>query len=52
MAHGFGATKDSGLAEYGERLSDGGVDVLVFDYRDFGASGSTGKAAAVNPRAQ
>lgn len=31
MAHGFSATKDSGLARYAERPSSAGLDVLVFD---------------------
>ncbi len=38
MAHGFGGTKDSGLAPFAERISAAGVDVLAFDYRGFGAS--------------
>ena len=52
MAHGFSATKDSGLAEYAERLAEGGVDVLAIDYCGFGASTATAHAAAVNPRTQ
>lgn len=38
MAHGFGGTKDSGLAPFAQRFADAGVDVLAFDYRGFGAS--------------
>jgi len=38
MAHGFGGTKDSGLAPFAERLAAAGLDVLAFDYRGFGAS--------------
>jgi fermentation-respiration switch protein FrsA (DUF1100 family) len=38
MAHGFGGTKDSGLAAFAERFSAAGLDVLAFDYRGFGAS--------------
>ncbi|MFD3747461.1 alpha/beta hydrolase [Nocardia sp. NPDC058633] len=38
MAHGFGGTKDSGLAPFAQRLADFGVAVLAFDYRGFGAS--------------
>ncbi|WP_102145433.1 alpha/beta hydrolase [Mycobacterium hubeiense] len=38
MAHGFGGTKDSGLAPFAERLSAAGIDALAFDYRGFGAS--------------
>jgi pimeloyl-ACP methyl ester carboxylesterase len=39
MAHGFGGTKDAGLAPFAERISASGADVLAFDYRGFGASG-------------
>ncbi len=38
MAHGFSATRDSGLAGFAETLSGAGADVLAFDYRNFGAS--------------
>ena len=38
MAHGFGGTKDSGLAPFAERIAEAGADVLAFDYRGFGAS--------------
>jgi fermentation-respiration switch protein FrsA (DUF1100 family) len=38
MAHGFGGTKDSGLAPFAEKFSAAGIDVLAFDYRGFGAS--------------
>lgn len=38
MAHGFGGTRDSGLEPYAERFAAAGLDVLVFDYRGFGAS--------------
>jgi uncharacterized protein len=38
MAHGFGATRDSGLEPYFERFAAAGLDVLVFDYRHLGAS--------------
>lgn len=39
MAHGFGGTRDSGLEPYAERFQAAGADVLLFDYRGFGASG-------------
>ena len=39
MAHGFGGTQDSGLAPFATALAAGGLDVLTFDYRGFGASG-------------
>ena len=38
MAHGFGATREAGLAAYAERFAEAGFAVLVFDYRNFGAS--------------
>ena len=38
MGHGFGGTKDSGLAPFAERFAATGIDVLAFDYRGFGAS--------------
>ena len=41
MAHGLGGTKDSGLEPFADGLAKGGVDVLAFDYRGFGASGGT-----------
>ncbi|SHN75801.1 alpha/beta hydrolase [Cryptosporangium aurantiacum] len=39
MAHGLAGTKDSGLEAFALGLSAAGLDVLVFDYRGFGASG-------------
>lgn len=51
MAHGFGATKDSGLAQYAEAMSAAGLDVLAFDYRGFGANPQT-RRTTVHPRAQ
>ncbi len=42
MAHGFGGTRDTGLAGYAEGFAEAGLDVLLFDYRGFGDSdGST-----------
>ncbi len=38
MGHGLGAVKEMGLDRYAERFRDGGLGVLVFDYRHFGAS--------------
>ena len=38
MAHGFGATRDAGLAPFAERFAEAGMHVLLFDYRHFGAS--------------
>lgn len=38
MAAGFSATRDSGLQGFAERFAAAGADVLLFDYRNFGAS--------------
>lgn len=38
MAHGFGGTRDTGLLPYAEGFAAAGIDVLLFDYRGFGAS--------------
>jgi uncharacterized protein len=38
MAHGVGGTRDSGLEPFAEAFADAGLDVLLFDYRNFGAS--------------
>lgn len=38
MAHGLGATKDSGLEPFAERLAGAGMHVFAFDYRGFGSS--------------
>ncbi|MCM3515597.1 alpha/beta hydrolase [Nocardioides sp. P86] len=38
MAHGFGCTRDSGLLPFAERFAAAGADVVLFDYRGFGAS--------------
>lgn len=39
MGHGFGGTRDAGLAPYARRFAAQGMHVVVFDYRHFGASG-------------
>jgi pimeloyl-ACP methyl ester carboxylesterase len=39
MAHGFSCTRDAGLEGYAEGFAAAGLDVLLFDYRGFGASG-------------
>ncbi|GAA1380066.1 alpha/beta hydrolase [Pseudonocardia kongjuensis] len=41
MAHGFGATRDSGLLPFAQRFAAAGCDVLLFDYRGFGTSDGT-----------
>lgn len=38
LAHGFGGTRDAGLAPYAEAFAEAGLHALVFDYRHFGAS--------------
>jgi len=38
MAHGFGFTRDSGLEPFAEDFAAAGLDVLLFDYRNFGDS--------------
>lgn len=38
MAHGVGGTRDSGLLPYAQEFAGAGLDVLLFDYRCFGAS--------------
>ncbi|MCD2193246.1 alpha/beta hydrolase [Actinomycetospora endophytica] len=38
MAHGFGATRDSGLLPFAEGFTAAGADVLLFDYRGFADS--------------
>jgi len=38
MAHGFAATRDSGLEPFADALAAAGADVLLFDYRHFGSS--------------
>jgi fermentation-respiration switch protein FrsA (DUF1100 family) len=39
MAHGFSAVKEMALDAYAERLCAAGFGVLVYDHRNFGASG-------------
>jgi fermentation-respiration switch protein FrsA (DUF1100 family) len=38
MAHGLSGTRDGGLDGFAEGFARAGLDVLVFDYRHFGAS--------------
>lgn len=51
MAHGFAATRDCGLDSFAEALSEAGCDVLLFDYRGFGASGGA-ERQLVSPAGQ
>lgn len=39
MAHGLGANREMGLDRYARRFAAAGMGALVFDYRNFGASG-------------
>ena len=41
MAPGFGGTRDSSLLGYAEGFATAAIDVLLFDYRGFGASGGS-----------
>lgn len=50
MAHGFGATRDSGLLPFAEAFADAGADVLLFDYRGFGASDGEPRGAVDHRR--
>ena len=50
MAHGFGATRDSGLLPFAEAFADAGVDALLFDYRCFGDSSGEPRQLAWPPR--
>jgi len=50
MAHGFGATKDSGLLPFAEAFAEEGLDALLFDYRCFGESSGEPRQLAWPPR--
>jgi len=51
MAHGIGATQDSGLAGFADGFAAAGADVIRFDYRHF--ADSTGEPRQlVSPRRQ
>ena len=39
LAHGFAGTREARLDAYAERFAQAGMAALVFDYRNFGASG-------------
>ncbi|GAA1750029.1 alpha/beta hydrolase [Aeromicrobium alkaliterrae] len=51
MAHGIGATQDSGLEGFAQVLAAGGLDVVTFDYRHFAASSGEPRQL-VSPRLQ
>lgn len=49
MAHGVGATRDSGLLGIADALARSGADVLAFDYRNFAEStGTPRQSVALN----
>ncbi len=50
MAHGIGGTRDSGLEPFAEAFADAGLDVVLFDYRGFGASSGEPRQFAWPPR--
>jgi uncharacterized protein len=50
MAHGIGATRDSGLLPFAEAFAEAGLDVLLFDYRCFGDSSGEPRQLAWPPR--
>ncbi len=39
MAHGLGAMKEMYLEPFTRRFAEAGIEVLLLDYRFFGASG-------------
>lgn len=51
LAHGIGATQDSGLAGFAEAIAQAGMDAVTFDYRHFGRSGG-GPRQLVSPARQ
>lgn len=51
MAHGFAGTRDVALPAYAEHFANAGIAALVFDYRNFGASGGAPRQL-VDPWAQ
>ncbi|MDP9189613.1 MAG: alpha/beta hydrolase, partial [Actinomycetota bacterium] len=50
MAHGIGGTRDSGLEPFAEAFADAGLEVLLFDYRGFGASTGEPRQVGWPPR--
>lgn len=50
MAHGIGGTREDGLLPYAEAYAEAGLDVLLFDYRGFGASGGEPRQFGWPPR--
>jgi len=52
MGHGFGATRELGLAPYAERFVEAGLAALVFTYRNLGDSGSGPRQVLSMPKQQ
>lgn len=50
MAHGIGGTRDSGLEPFAEAFADAGLDVVLFDYRNFGDSSGEPRQLGWPPR--
>ena len=50
MAHGIGATQDSGLHPFAEAFAAAGADVITFDYRHFAGSGGAPRQLVSIPR--
>jgi uncharacterized protein len=50
MAHGVGATRDSGILPFAEAFAEAGLDALLFDYRCFGDSTGEPRQLAWPPR--
>jgi uncharacterized protein len=50
MAHEIGGTRDSGLEPFAGAFAEAGLDGLLFDYRNFGASTGEPRQLALPPR--
>jgi hypothetical protein len=50
MAHGVGGTRDSALLPFAKAFASAGLDVVLFDYRCFGASSGEPRQLGTPPR--
>lgn len=50
MGHGFGATRECGIAPFAEAFANAGYAAFMFDYRHFGASGGEPRQLLVPSR--
>lgn len=50
MGHGFGATRECGIAPFAEAFANAGYAAFMFDYRHFGASGGEPRQVLVPSR--